>query len=48
MNIEFEKIEVQNFKSIGELVTFNYKDFRKMGLSLYRFRNTMSSSWFNP
>jgi DNA repair exonuclease SbcCD ATPase subunit len=28
MNIEFEKIEVQNFKSIGELVTFNYKDFK--------------------
>lgn len=28
MNIEFEKIEIQNFKSIGELVTFNYKDFK--------------------
>ena len=28
MNIEFIKIEMQNFKSIGELVEFNYTDFK--------------------
>lgn len=28
MNIEFIKIEIQNFKSIGELVTFNYDQLR--------------------
>jgi len=28
MNIEFEKIEMQNFKSIGELVELNYKDLQ--------------------
>jgi len=27
MNIIFEYLEVQNFKSIGECITFNYKDF---------------------
>ena len=28
MNIEFEKIEIQNFKSIGEMVTFPIKDIK--------------------
>lgn len=27
MNIQFELIEAQNFKSIGEAITINYKDF---------------------
>jgi hypothetical protein len=26
MNIEFEYIEIQNFKSIGELQVFNFKE----------------------
>ena len=29
MNIQFELIEAQNFKSIGEAITINYKDFSK-------------------
>lgn len=28
MNIEFEKIEVQNFKSIGEMISFDYREFK--------------------
>jgi DNA repair exonuclease SbcCD ATPase subunit len=28
MNIEFEKIEVQNFKSIGEMITFDYREYQ--------------------
>lgn len=28
MNIEFIKIEIQNFKSVGELITFNYQDLK--------------------
>ena len=27
MNIEFEYIEVQNFKSVGDSIIINYKDF---------------------
>ena len=28
MNLEFIKIEIQNFKSIGELVELNYQDLK--------------------
>lgn len=28
MNIEFEKIEMQNFKSVGELIEINYQDLK--------------------
>jgi len=28
MNLEFIKIEIQNFKSVGELVTLNYKELK--------------------
>lgn len=28
MNLEFIKIEIQNFKSVGELVTLNYQDLK--------------------
>jgi AAA15 family ATPase/GTPase len=30
MNIEFEYIEIQNFKSIGELQIFNLKELNGM------------------
>lgn len=30
MNIEFEYIEIQNFKSIGELQIFNFKELDHM------------------
>lgn len=28
MRIEFIKIEIQNFKSVGELIEFNYEDLK--------------------
>ncbi len=28
MNLEFIKIEIQNFKSIGEMVSLNYQDLK--------------------
>jgi hypothetical protein len=30
MNIEFEYIEIQNFKSIGPLQIFNFKELKNM------------------
>jgi hypothetical protein len=32
MNIEFEYIEIQNFKSIGELQVFNFKELNRAEL----------------
>lgn len=41
MNIEFEYIEIQNFKSIGPMQIFNFKELDHMN---YIYRNKLRLS----